>query len=566
MSPLDDDDPFAVPSGPTVWERWLRRLSTGNPFYVLSAALFLAGLRVSFLAETGDAHSLALMGGLASYTLLLAAAALTLVRFAGVWNDVRTILLLTVLLFLATSVTFDDRLMTDASGAKWYYLGGLMMAIGISEGVLHGIRLKLPWGYRGPFYGLLALFFLYPLAIAPFTDEPRSEALMWMLWGFSPMAGLIVLTLLPAARRGAAYVRDNGSPWPWPFYPWSLFVFLAFGVIGREFLLCRSMQPLAGGDRFNLIFGPHFLVPFGFAVLAVAFEAGLAARNRIVSRFAMAGPLALVAMAGIGRNGDSLYLDFLDLFTSRLGGTPLFLTILAAAGFYVYAAVRGERSAWDWLTATLGLLAVYGPSSATLAASNAPWWLPIFALATLQFVLSLRQISPYRGIVGSLGLALATALALLDSTTLTMRIFLSMNVFLASSLFLGAWFTDRNARVLRNISAMAVVVVSLATSFGAFGGTIAAIYPLFAAAAILGYGVALRHRLAFVTAGVALLAWLGANGWRGYRDLRDDVVGLDYLAAGLALFPVAMIVSLMKAGVLRGWLLKSWRLVIRITS
>ena len=46
----------------------------------------------------------------AGYTLLLAGAARLLVRFANAWDDVPTVLLLVVLLFPATSVTFDEML------------------------------------------------------------------------------------------------------------------------------------------------------------------------------------------------------------------------------------------------------------------------------------------------------------------------------------------------------------------------------------------------------------------------------------------------------------------------
>ena len=64
--------------------------------------------------------------------------------------------------------------------------------------MLRGIRLVLPPLFRVPYYLILALFFLYPVAITPLLDRPRSEALSWALFGFSPAAGLVFLTLLPA--------------------------------------------------------------------------------------------------------------------------------------------------------------------------------------------------------------------------------------------------------------------------------------------------------------------------------------------------------------------------------
>src|SRR5262245_44874344 len=254
-APLDPVDPFhptadAVPppaaAGPA--HPFVRWICTSNAFYVISAGLFLLGLRMSFTAQAREIDSWALMGGLAGYTLLLAAAALLLVRFARVWNDVRTVLLLVVLMFLATSVTFDELLALDPARGSLFYLGGLAFAVAVTEALLRGIRLRLPALFRLPYYLVLALFFLYPLALVPLVRDPHSEALMWGLWGFSPAAGLLFLALLPAIRRGHDYTRDNGSPWPWPYYPWSVFVFLAVAVVGRSFLLCWSFHLLDGGS------------------------------------------------------------------------------------------------------------------------------------------------------------------------------------------------------------------------------------------------------------------------------------------------------------------------------
>src|SRR5581483_468103 len=116
------------------------------------------GLRVSFATQTRDIDTWALMIGLAGYTLLLAAAALLLVRFAGVWNDVRTVLLLVVLMFLATSVTFDELLALDPPRGTLFNLAGLVFAVAVTEGLLRGIGLRLPAAFRVPYYLVLGLF------------------------------------------------------------------------------------------------------------------------------------------------------------------------------------------------------------------------------------------------------------------------------------------------------------------------------------------------------------------------------------------------------------------------
>src|SRR5947207_8014736 len=123
-APAEPPAPRPAPAYPV-----LRLICTSNPFYVISAGLFLFGLRISFGSQAREIDTWALMGGLAGYTLLLAAAALLLVRFAGVWNDVRTVLLLVVLMFLATSVTFDELLALDPARGTQFYLGGLAFSV-----------------------------------------------------------------------------------------------------------------------------------------------------------------------------------------------------------------------------------------------------------------------------------------------------------------------------------------------------------------------------------------------------------------------------------------------------
>ncbi len=100
------------------------------------------------------------MLGLAGYTLLLAATAILLIRRGKVWDDARSLLLLVVMMFLAMSVTFDNTLNTNPGLGKSCFLGGLLFAVAVSEGLLRGIRLgKAPVGFRGPYYLILSCSF-----------------------------------------------------------------------------------------------------------------------------------------------------------------------------------------------------------------------------------------------------------------------------------------------------------------------------------------------------------------------------------------------------------------------
>src|SRR6476646_5498826 len=111
----------------------VRWVCTQNPFYVLSALLVCVGLWVSFGSQVHAAQSWALLSGMAAYALLLAVTACLLVRFVGVWDDVRTVLLLVVLMFLATSVTLDEVIARDPTRGIAGYLCGLLFAVAVSE-------------------------------------------------------------------------------------------------------------------------------------------------------------------------------------------------------------------------------------------------------------------------------------------------------------------------------------------------------------------------------------------------------------------------------------------------
>jgi hypothetical protein len=558
MTPQADVRVSPAPARPDPGRRLLRRVCTNNPFYVLSAGLFLAGLWASFGAQSEAVQTWALMGGLAGYTLLLAVTACLLVRFGNVWDDVRTVLLLIVLMFLATSVTFDEVLVLDPARGLACYLGGLLFAVAVSEGLLRGIRLRLPGWFRLPYYLILALFFLYPLALSPLVNRPHGEALLWGLFGFSTAAGLVFLTLLPAVRRGPESVRDNGSPWGWPLYPWVLFGVLGFAVPGRAFLLCWSMHLLGGVDHDRLIFGPYFLVPFGLAVAALLLERGLVTGTRGVLGWALALPAGLVALALVGHRDDSVYREFLGVFTARLGGDPLWVTLLAVAGFYAYAWLRRAPLAAEMLTGALVALAFVGPDTLDSGELVGPEPAPLLAAGVLQLGLGLWRGDSRRCLVGAGTLVVVAALAFPGGSEVSpLRALIAFHGLLAAVLLVGAAFDDGLGRRLRLAGAALALAACLGVLFGPMDAGVPAwallAYPVGMAVLMAGYGLWLRFPLALAVSALVLSLWLSAAGWRGYSSLRRVVAGLDQIALSLVLLALAILISLGKSGVLARW-------------
>jgi hypothetical protein len=587
-----------LPSQPPSAGDVVHWIATKNPFYAISAAFVLGGLWYSFGHRNDAIETWLLMGSLAAYTVLLAGTAFVLVRYLKLWDDARTLLLLVVLLLLATSVSFDHVLMIEPERGTACYLLGLALALGISEALLRGLRLRLPLLYRVPYYLILGLFFLYPLFVQLLrdADDPLAEPFLWALFGFSTAAALAWLTLLPALRRGQAYLQDNGSPWPWPLYPWSLFAILAVAVPGRALLMCWSLhlQEAARFDR--VIFGPYFLVPFGFALAILLLEMGLTLPRRAVLATALAVPLLLVALASIGHNPadplyrtlrvmtvsmgeyrafgsvrptpDPVYARFQEIFAQRLHGDPLFLTLILSACFYAYSALRGARLASTCLTAALVALAMIAPDSlkAGLRAEPSPW--PLLAAAVLQLSLAIRRRDFRHSLAGSLCLAaaLATAVPLPETAPADLRLGLFAQLVVLALLTLGVVHADQPGYLARCLGAGGVLVLSLvAMHSGLVKGDSSSdpswtpvVYPLVMFCVLMAYGRLLRHSFSELLAVVIMGWWLFHYSRAGYRSLRQKVPGLDAIVAGLAFFGVALLVSLAKAGVLKSLFKGRW--------
>jgi hypothetical protein len=552
---------------------WLLRfVCTSNPFYVISAGLFLAGLWLSCDPEKAE-DTWMLMGGLVAYTLLLAGTAYLLIRHAGVWDDARTVLLLVVFMFLATSVTFDRRLVFETRFgdhtipvlAITCNLLGLIFAIILSEVLLRGVHLSLGVWYRGPYYLLLGLFFLYPLALVPFINDNAFEhtEMMWGLYAFLPIAGLIFLTLIPAIRHGAAYVRDNGSPWPWPLYPWSLFGMLAFAVPCRALLMSYSLLLIDVRDLYEATFGLYFLAPFGLALAVLLLEAGLVTRRDGILWSALAIPLLLVALSMFGHRDERIYERFLKVFMDLFGCGPLYVSFLGAAAFYAYACMRRVRGAIEALMGTLAVVMFVDPQSITPTLDDivAPQSAPLIAIATMLLGLGIWQRTSWRCLAGALGLVLGLMLAFpIDVVLSPYRWMIAFHVALLATLLIGAAYEDELAQALRFIVPFVALVVALAVLVlpmrfpASLPPWVLPIYPL-AICVLLGmYGFWMRHTSVLGMAVLLLAAWSLVSGWQIYRVCRQLVIGLDYLVLSLMIFVIAAGISLAKSGLIARWL------------
>jgi hypothetical protein len=234
------------------------------------------------------------------------------------------------------------------------------------------------------------------------------------------------------------------------------------------------------------------------------------------------------------------------------------LTVCAAAAFYGYAALRRVPLATAALTAALVALAVVDAESLRLDQLVAPRPVPLEVAALLQLGLGMWRRDSRRCLAGSLLPALAISRAP-SAEPAPYRVVVAYHLVLAAVGLVGAAFDDYLARVLRGVTAALAFLGCLAWLFipvdvrWGLPPWAGAAYPLAMAAALVGYGLLLRHRPSLTVAALVVVCWLTMAGWQGYRFLRQLVLGLDYIVVSLALFAVAVLISLGKAGLLNRW-------------
>jgi len=526
--------------------RWVY---TNNPFYVLSAILFFWGLWGScYVKDYWAFKTVTFMVGLAAYTLLLAATTLLVVRWGKVWEDGRSLLVLIVLMLLGMSVSFDEALTGHFRVGALCAATGLAFAGIVSEVVLLGLGLRLGSCLRVPYYLILGLFFGYPVVLG--AMDQQSPTVPWMVFAFPGAAGLVALSLIPAIHRGPAYVRDNGSPWPWPWFPWTLFVLLGLAVGPRTYYLSVSMHQVGGVAA---IFAPYFLVPLVLTTGVLLLEIGLVARSASVVRWTLALPLVALAMTSVPCRNEDVPLAFLAEFREVLQGTPLYFTLALAAAFYLYAAVRRAALALDALTATLVLLAFVGRDTYGLETLSRTQPVPLLVAAALQAVLAYRQRTSGRCFTTACVLIAAATAAWRGTWFTAWDGFLTRHLLLAAMLLAGAGFRDRFARVLEHLAAIGILVYGVTAALGFWWcvgrvpDAMMTAYPALAIVAAVVCGWLLRNRYYYAVAAITGACWaLGASG-RAYLGLQRTLRGLPYLVAALAVFVFALLVSLFKA-------------------
>jgi len=537
----------------------LRFICFHNPFYLISAALMLFGFHAAFKDVFEPDRAVLLVTALSSYIMLLSLTAYFVVRYGKVWEDARSIVLIIVLMFLALSVSFDQICTDYPSTAASVLSLGLGLSIVVSEGLIRSLRLMFPWSYRIPFYLVLTIFFIYPLWLSPLLTQASNSTIELRVLAFPVICALAFLCLIPAIWQRSVAVRENGTPWGWPWYPWTVFGFLGFAVCLRSYVLTLSFQSALG---LQSSFGGYYLVPFGIALLILLVEISLAERLPTLGHCALfAAPALVMLSVPVGRS--EVFQQMLSHVVATVG-SPIWLTLLALLLFYTYALLRGMVKAEFGLVMAMVGLTVVGRHTIDVNTMLEPRSLPLSLLAIVHFSMAVARRHSPRAVLASVWLTAAVAVAIKDQIPYELNLVVAYHLLLVCTLLIGHTFNDACGRTCHQVAARLVLVSGVVVVGFSYGFEVTTIqrlgYIVALCAVSAGHWWWLRERRWFLAtaANGFLLGLIGLEKAFNFASTTLGPLAATVLGAGIGSFAVAALISGIKGGGI-AYLRKRWR-------
>lgn len=529
------------------WRPAIGWFYSANPFYVLGTLLVFTGLRISFNTDASQFPTELLLVFLLGFNGILATFAFVLIRWGQVWDDVRSLLLLIMLLLVGVSVTLDELLAENL--LRGGILAGLtyVYALAIVSWLLVGLRIRIARQFVVPLVLILATILLYPATVKTVLDAGFPTLGNLLLAGYPAVGGLVALTLLPAVRRGPAITIGNGTPWTWPLFPWSLFVVMGVGFVGRAYYLCQSFGIRGGDDHF---FGPYLLAPFLLAMCVLLLEEGLRRGSETWQHAVQLISFAVLLVATEYRDtpyGRSFLTELHDTLVVSWSHLVAILLVL----FHAWSLLRRARGATSSLSCSLLALNWFGPDHQYLLLAD--WCgIPLVLLAGLQITVAIRR---HEGLRAWLAVGLAIVGCQLQWPG--MEIMRHQGVFvthtmLVAALLIGVWFRDESTRLV-HAAALGLLplttlqVLNVHREFGEPWSTLTWYGHANLLTAIAGgYSYWRPYWEYRPIAASTWILWATIVGGDDLIRLRQQFPGFDLIVAGVAALVVAVAISIVK--------------------
>lgn len=570
-------------------------LYVNNPFYLISAALFVYGLKLllrpgtsPILFQQGSVSYIepwGLLAALAGITTLMTFTAILIVRLGQVWEDARSLILIVLLMLFAMTVSTDELVnqLADESDSlqPLAWLFGLMVCFSICtvETVLRGLKLRLSAAFRFSLHLLLTLMIVWPIFLVPEIFEGTVSQIQQRIAIFPVVCGTMMLCLLPAVWQGSKYAQSEGCPWTWPLYPWTAFLFLLIAVCLRSYSLTMSFDVLSSsGHYWDTSFGLWQLTPIFMATFVVLLEIGIRENQPKLQSVCLLAAPALLVMACPWIVPWSNFSGFRSATSTMLADypSPVYCILIALILFYMRARYKKVAGAqWGLLSMVL-LSTVIQPESfrqSKLIALQPNWtsW-PLFAFAAIECAVGIRQKAAGKCFLSS---ALLTLIMHQQLSAVPMSVVpansewaalapwasaICLHLLLTTAILIVLVDQSAFAKILKELIAPALLLIVIATTVSITketGDLQAAAYVLFMTTVCLTIGrltdwPAIKMLAQFMASvcGAALLAW-GIK----FASQLPLPKGSRQLVFGLMSFGIAVAISLWKAGLGRRFLL-----------
>jgi len=539
---LPDETLHETKSSPATFH-WHQLLSTPNPFYVLSAALVLFGIRMSLPASPSFHQAVIIFGILALYTLLLTACTMAVTRILHVWDDARSLLLIHPVMFFAFSSLFDDLLIVRPFDGQLILLSGAIFSIGLSEVVLRILQIKFRLGYRGIYYLFLITLFAYPCILGAFTrDFDHKVHRQVALSLFIPIMATLFLLIIPAIHRGRDYAEDNGTPYRFPLFPMSLFALLLPLVAFRAYWLALAFGP---GIRNSVCLEPMAFVPLVFVAGFLFIELGVVTKNKAFEWISL----------GVGPACLFLYSleppEYSDL-TFDIWAPTLTQTIRLSLLYYSWARVRGVTGSHIFvllLLAAVGSLDRHG-----YPGMLSKWHLiPFVTGATIELTMALKHRQWFHMMSSCVFFGLTAVPIVADHWQRQMIDVPDFELLWGIFTFAAVWLLLITTLFDRETAALPRAIATLAM-VGCFEGHLVFHSDAWLAttsyiAGLFIYGIVFRYGPTIWASGGCGVLLVAARSHDLLIQLRRTFLGngLDYLFLGLAFLVAGIIFSVIKS-------------------
>ncbi len=487
---------------------------TQNPFYLISCGFVMYGLQV-IAQNLGDQYLRAnfLTGSLALYTLLMAATAVAVIRWGKVWQDARSILLVTMIGQVAYSIAVDELCLTDRKQAGLYLLGGAVGSFLVTESVLLLSRIRFAASYRFSYYAMVGVFYAAPYLASGF----RASDSQWANWTpllFSMASAVGLFCLAPAMHQSRETANDNGTPWNWPLFPLSAFAILGVLAGFRAHAIWISFGSLRG----TVSFEPLLLLPLLLAVLALSMEHALAKQDQQRAKSILAfSPLLL--MCGINRfatGGLKYRFSSFDVGLERWGGSAMTVAIALVIALFIYAWLRRVQGAMSGTTLMLFVMAIVGQEPSALVELGFAKWM-FGAVASLLWFAKCQSddANEWTWIAWIIFTSVTVLLAGQTHQQIPVAIAMVLAWSVLMMMFIGWQFDTVFAYKIRNAIAYAMAVGGVAAvTYHYCVEIVDVISPILLAAAVLAacYSVAVRRTgWGLIAIPMCVGAWMTAN-------------------------------------------------------